>query len=177
MSLERLEDIALSNYDIMDLLNNKVKIVLYPNLHKYKSIDELLSPFGIVILLYEAKKNYGHWTAIIKTNNAIEFFNSYGGDNSGLPDATLDMIDPEFRVISNQIFPYLTKLMYNSPYQLNYNEFRFQKKGQSIRTCGRHCVIRCLCKNMDIYKYKDFLDKLCNYFRMDYDGIVTILTT
>src|SRR5208282_3443963 len=141
------------------------------------SIDQLLSPFGCCILLFEAKKDYGHWTAIIKRNNVIEFFNSYGGDNSGLPDAALSMINPEFRIISNQIFPYLTKLMYDSPYELNYNEFRFQKKGQSIRTCGRHCVIRCLCKNMNIYQYKDFLDKLCNYYNTDYDGIVTILTS
>lgn len=177
MSLKRLEDIALSNYDIMKLLHNKVKIVLYPDLHNFNSIDELLSPYGCCILLYEAKKNYGHWTAIIKRGRSIEFFNSYGGDKSGLPDASLDLINPQFRVISNQIFPYLKMLMYDSPYELNYNEFPFQQHGQNIRTCGRHCVVRCLCRNMNIYQYKDLLDELCRHFRTDYDGVVTILTS
>lgn len=177
MSLKRLEDIALSNYDIMRLLNNKVNIVLYPDLHKYKSIDQLLSPYGCCILLYEAKKDYGHWTAILKNNNAIEFFNSYGGDSAGIPDYSLILINPQFRIISNQIFPYLTKLMYASPYQLNYNEFQFQEHAEDIRTCGRHCVVRCLCKNMNIYQYKELLDKLCNRFNTDYDGVVTILTS
>jgi hypothetical protein len=176
-SLKRLEDIALSNYDIMRLLNKKVKIVLYPDLHKYKSIDSLVYPYDCCILLYESKKNYGHWTAIIKRDNAIEFFNSYGGDRDGLPDASLKLINPAFRIISNQIFPYLRALMYNSNYELHYNEFTFQKKGHDIRTCGRHCVVRCLCKNMNIYQYKELLDKLCKYFNTDYDGVVTILTS
>lgn len=177
MSLKRLKDIALSNYDIMKLLNGKVKIVLYPDLHKYSSVDQLLEPYGCCILLYESKKNYGHWTALIKRDNAIEFFNSYGGDNDGLPDASLRLINPEFRIISNQLFPYLKQLMYNSPYELNYNEFRFQKKGHDIRTCGRHCVVRVLCKNMNIYQYKEFLNELCRYFTTDYDGMVTLLTS
>jgi hypothetical protein len=172
-SLKRLEDIALSNHDITRLLSGKVNIILYPDLHKYTSIDQLLQPYNCCILLYESKPNYGHWCALLKKDDAIEFFNPYGG----LPDASLHLINPEFRIETNQNIPYLKILMFKSPHELNYNEFQFQRKGKNIRTCGRHCVARSLCKNMNIYQYKDYLDKLCRYYSTDYDGVVTILTS
>ena len=37
--------------------------------------------------------------------------------------------------------------------------------------------IRTLCKKMDIYEYKDYLDELCEKYQTDYDGVVTILTS
>lgn len=171
--LSRLKNIALSNHDITKLLDGQVNIILYPDLHKYTSIDQLLSPYDACILLYESKPDYGHWCALIKHGDSIEFFNPYGG----LPDASLKLINPEFRIESNQVLPYLKILMFKSPYELNYNEFRFQKKGYNIKTCGRHCVVRVLCKNMNIYQYKDLLDELRKLFRTDYDGVVTILTS
>lgn len=173
MNIKDYENIALSNFDILNLLNNKCNIVLYPEMYKYKSIDQLINPYNCCIILYEAKENYGHWCALIKTNkNEIEFFDPYGGD----PDNSLDHISKQFKKSSNQFFPYLSKLMYNSPYNLNYNEFQFQKKDSDIKTCGRHSVVRCLCKNLDIYQYKELLDKLCKILKCDYDELVTILT-
>lgn len=167
------EDIALSNFDILKLLHNKVNIILYPDLHKYENIDQLLDPYDCCIILYESKPRYGHWIALIKKNDSIEFFNPYGG----LPDASLKLIDPEFRAQSNQLLPYLKRLMYKSPYELNYNEFQFQRKGFDIKTCGRHCTVRVMCKVINIYQYKDLLDKLCEKYHTDYDGVVTILTS
>src|SRR5690606_21496962 len=117
--LSRLKDIALSNHDITKLLDGQVNIILYPDLHKYTSIDQLLSPYDACILLYESKPNYGHWCALIKHGDSIEFFNPYGG----LPDASLKLINPEFRIESNQVLPYLKILMFKSPYELKYNEF------------------------------------------------------
>jgi hypothetical protein len=172
--LEKLEDIALSGSDILNLLDGKINIILYPDLHKYNSINDILQPNGACILLYESKPRYGHWVALIKTNDkAIEFFNSYGG----LPDACLKLIDLDFRKETNQLLPYLKNLMYKSPYELNYNEFQFQKKDYDIKTCGRHCVVRVSCKHLNIYDYKKLLDKLCNILDTDYDGVVSILTS
>lgn len=167
------ENIALSNHDILNLLSNKCNIILYPDLYKYNSINEILEPYDSCIILYEAKPKYGHWCAINKiNNNDIEFFNPYGG----LVDNSLNYIPNSFRKKTNQLYPYLTKLMYNSPYNLFYNEFKFQKKGYDIKTCGRHCVIRTLLKKLDIYEYKELLDELCKLYRINYDGVVTILT-
>lgn len=176
--LKRLEDIALSNHDIIRLLNGKVNIILYPDIHKYENIDQLLEPYDCCIILYQSnpRYRYGHWCALIKKLDSIEFYNPYGGDKTGLPDATLKMIDPEFRAKSHQLLPYLKRLMYKSPYELHYNEYKFQRKGFDIKTCGRHCVVRVLCKDINIYQYKNLLDKLCEKYDTDYDGIVTMLT-
>lgn len=173
-TLKSYEDIALSNEDITNLLNGEVKIVLYPDLHNYKNIDEVLGPYKACILLFEAKPSYGHWVAIFKEDDKIlSFFNPYGG----YPDDSLDYIPYHFAEVSNQLVPYLSILMYNSPYKLTYNEFKFQKKKKGVKTCGRHCVFRLLNRDLDLYEYKRYLDALCKLYKTDYDGVVTILTS
>lgn len=171
--LKRYENIALSNEDILNLLDGKTNIIMYPDLYKYSNIDEILYPYDSCVLLFAAKKNYGHWTAIIKRDNELEFFNSYGG----WPDDSLKHIPYHYAIVSNQNIPYLSFLMYCSKYDLFYNEFQFQKKNKDIKTCGRHCVVRVFNKDMDIYQYKNYLDKLCLNMKTDYDGVVTYLTT
>lgn len=170
--LKYYEDIALSNFDILKLLDHKCNIILYPDLHKYNTIDDILNPYGACVLLFEAKPKYGHWVCLIKKGNEVEFFNSYGG----FPDDSLKYIPKQFAEQSNQNIPYLSLLLFESPYKLYYNEFQFQKHKKDIKTCGRHCVVRVLNKDIDIYEYKDLLDKLCEKYHTDYDGIVTILT-
>jgi hypothetical protein len=171
--IKEYEDVALSNYDILKLVNHKAKIVLYPNLHKFKTIDQILGPYGACIILFEAKPNYGHWCCLFKVDdNILEFFNPYGG----YPDDTLEYIPISFRKISHQCKPYLSFLLYNSPYELTYNEFQFQQHKPNIRTCGRHCVMRILCRNLSLYDYVKFLDLLCQKFNMNYDEVVTLIT-
>ena len=109
--LDRYKEISLSNYDIFDLLNKKIRILTYPELIKYKNINDVLYPNGCFILLYMAKPNYGHWCCVIKHHDNIEFFNPYG---DGLPDDELSNIPAHFRKISNQSYPHLTWLLYNS---------------------------------------------------------------
>jgi hypothetical protein len=172
--LKYYEDIALSNYDILNLLKGRVNIVLYPDLHKYKHIDDVLGKHNACILLFEAKPHYGHWCAIFKNKKKeLEFFNSYGG----YPDDSLNYIPLHFAEVSNQLVPYLSILMHNSPYELFYNEFAFQKHNKNTKTCGRHCVFRIMNKHVDIYEYKRILDNLCKKYKTDYDGVVTIMTT
>jgi hypothetical protein len=172
-SLKELQDIPLSNFDILKMLNGQAKIILYPNLHKYKSIDDILNPFGSCIILFEAKPKYGHWCALFKLDeNTIEFFNPYGG----YPDESLSHIDDIFRIISNQFYPYLSSLMYNSKYNLTYNEHQFQKKDMNIKTCGRHCVVRLILKDLSLDNYFNLLNKMCNKINKNYDELVSILT-
>jgi len=171
--IKKYEDIALSNYDILKLLNGKANIVVYPNLYKYDNIEQLLEPYGALILLFEAKPKYGHWTCVFKLDNdTLEFFNPYGG----YPDDSLRYIPEEFKSITNQNHSYLTRLLIDSPYNLTYNEYQFQKVGKDIRTCGRHCVVRLLCRWMDLYEYYNFMEQLSNVLNMNFDGVVTVLT-
>lgn len=170
--IKEYEDIPLSNFDILKILDNNVSIILYPDLHKYKHIDEILGKYNACILLFESKPKYGHWCAIIKNKNDIEFFNPYGG----YPDDSLKKIPLKFALQSNQENPYLSLLLYNSEYNLFYNEFKFQQTSNDIKTCGRHCCVRVKNKHLDIYGYKKYLDELSRNLNVDYDGVVTYLT-
>jgi len=171
--IKHYENIALSNNDIMKLLDGEVNIILYPDLYKFSKLDQLLEPYDACILLFEAKPRYGHWVCIFKENkNTVSFFNPY----SGFPDDSLLAINKDFRKKSNQEYPILSQLLLDSPYNLTYNEFKFQKRAPDIKTCGRHCVFRIMNKDLDLYKYKRALDILCKKWNTDYDGIVTYAT-
>jgi hypothetical protein len=171
--LDKYEDVALSNNDILKKLRNRANIALYPDLYKYRNIDDLLGPYGAVVLLFESEPKYGHWVCIFKRDsNTIEFFNPYGG----YPDDSLLQINKEFRKQSGQIYPILSILLLESPYYLTYNEFQFQKHGMNVKTCGRHCIVRLLFRNLDLYDYHDMLDKIKNEYELSYDEIVTLLT-
>ncbi len=171
--IRKYEDIALSNYDILKLIDGKANIVLYPNLYKYDNIDDILEPYGAFVLLFEARPKYGHWTCIFKLDDdTLEFFNPYGG----YPDDTLKYIPENFSKQTYQNHTYLTQLLLRSPYNLTYNEYRFQQMGKNIRTCGRHCVTRLLYRWMSLEEYYEFLKGLAKMFDINFDQIVTILT-
>lgn len=150
--------ISISELDIRKVLKGKTKIIAYTDIYKYKTIDELLYPYGHVFLLYLTKPDYGHWTLIYKypNKNEIHFFDSYGYK----PDTEFEFVkDMEFRIKSNQIYHYLVNLLLKSTkkYAVSYNHFQLQKhnkKGyQHIATCGRWCLARILNKRLDEYQF------------------------
>ena len=165
--LRRYEDIALSNNEILELVNGKANIIIYHDLHNYKNIDDILGKYDACFILFESQPRYGHWCLLFKmNNNELEFFNPYGG----FPDDTLEYINEDFKNKSNQNLPYLSILMYNSPYELYYNEYPFQKKDKNIKTCGRWCSIRLICRN---YSLEEFAHMFNNKYG---DKLVTLLT-
>ena len=172
-AIRKYEEVALSSTDILELLNGRANIVLYPNLYKYTSIDELLEPYGAFILLFESKPKYGHWTCVFKLDDdTLEFFNPYGG----YPDDSLEYIPNAFSIKSNQDHTYLSHLLLDSPYSLTYNEYKFQKISKDTRTCGRHCVVRLWFKYLPLEDYYKLLKKLSAYSGLNFDQIVTVLT-
>lgn len=172
-TLQLYEDIALSDKEVLKLIDGKANLILYPDLHKYNTIDEILEPYGACILLFEARPKYGHWCCIFKVNNKLlEFFNPYGG----YPDDSLEYIPMHFRLISNQYYPYLSILMYNSPYELSYNEHKFQKHGKNIKTCGRWCAIRLVFRNLSLDEFNELIKLLTKKLNVDSDKLVTLLT-
>lgn len=171
--LKRYEDIALSDKDLLRLVHGKASILLYPNLIHYKSIEDVLGPYKATFLLFCSQPKYGHWCLVFQSDeHTIEFFNPYGG----FPDDSLNYIDMEFRKKSNQLHTNLSRLLLHSPYQLEYNEFPFQKKSADIKTCGRWCVVRLLNRNLNIYEFKDKIDRLKRKLHLDGDQLVTLLT-
>jgi hypothetical protein len=163
-------DYSLSNFDIMDLLKGQTKVITYDQLAKYKTIDELLSPYGSVVILYinSPTGDYGHWCAVIKHADRIEHFDSY----SMVPDGEFKMIDKKTRKLNYKGLPYLSKLLYKSKYEIEYNHEQLQAFGDDISTCGRWVVLRIILKDIPL---NEFI-KLIKDTEMDPDVLVTILT-
>ncbi len=170
--LKIYEDIALSDKQLMKLVDGKANLVLYPQLVQYSSIDQMLGEYGATILLFEAQPGYGHWTCLFKRGNLIEFFNPYGG----YPDDSLKHIPMEFRKVSHQLEPRLSVLLMKSPYQLSYNEHAFQKHARDIKTCGRHCAVRLIYRNLSLENYTAMINRLARNLDLDADGVVSMLT-
>jgi mRNA-degrading endonuclease YafQ of YafQ-DinJ toxin-antitoxin module len=170
--LKVYEDIALSDSDLMKLVDNKANLVLYPELVDYNNIDDVLGKYRACVLLFEAKPGYGHWVCLFRNGNLIEFFNPYGG----YPDDSLDFIPMHFRKVSNQLEPYLSMLLMHSPYELSYNEHAFQHHGKNIKTCGRHCAMRLIFRDLDLDSYTDMIEDLCEDLDTDADGVVSMMT-
>lgn len=166
-TLDRYIKIALSDKQVLKLVHGKANIVLYPELIYYDNIDQILGRYGACFLLFESKPNYGHWTCLIRRGNTIEFFDPY----SGYPDDNLKFVPEEFKHKSNQDKPYLSMLLLNSPYKLEYNEFDFQNKKQGVNTCGRWCAMRILFKYLTIEEFASLFlnkngDKMVTYLTM-----------
>jgi len=172
--LNKLQKLPTSSKYLMKLLNNQVKIITYPELIKFNNIEELLYPYGRVIILYLQKENYGHWTCIFyqgKGKKRIEHFDSYGY----FPDDELNFaIDPYFRKVNNMEYPLLTLLLneaYNR-YDMTFNQYKFQKKKKDISTCGRHCIVRLWYSDIELDEYKDMMFST----ELTPDELVTMLT-
>lgn len=169
--IKELEKMSLSNNEVMKLVNGKANLIQYSELAKVSNIDEILKPYGACIILFLTRKNYGHWTCLFKVKpDELEFFDPYGL----FIDDELNFKMPEyFRKKSNQDYPHLTWLLYNSPYKISYNEHKFQKKMKGVATCGRHTAMRLILRYLTLEQYKELIDGS----RMDPDKFVTMLTS
>jgi hypothetical protein len=88
---QRLEN-YISSDDLLKYFGEKIndKIVKYSDLDNYKNIEQLLPQNNdFVIILIENKLNSGHWVCLLRYDNTLEFFNSYGL----LPSVDLNFID------------------------------------------------------------------------------------
>jgi hypothetical protein len=131
-----------SNEDICRALGcSNDKIIKYSELANYTSLLQLLpKSFDYIIILIENDKNSGHWCCLIRQDNVIECFNSYGVT-----------IDSEFRYIPdwverwlNEDTRYLTRLIKSAPDDIAVisNRIKFQENSPKIATCSRWVVFR-----------------------------------
>lgn len=136
---------ALSESDILDIIDGKARVMTYQELQKYNDLNKALGKHGAIVLLYTTSKNYGHWVALFKVNdNLVEFFDSYGYP----PDDELKFVPEYFRKNNYGDYPHLTSLLYDSGYNIIYNEYQLQKEKKGINTCGRWVALRLLFRNI-----------------------------
>jgi hypothetical protein len=137
-------EIAYSDKDIKNKLNNKARVIKYSDLYNYKTIEDALGPYKTLVILYETSDNFGHWVCVYLYNNILWFFDSYGL----WPDDELTYIDPRFRIKNYEQFDYLSILLGISDYEVDYNNFQLQLEDEGINTCGRWCVARIINKDL-----------------------------
>jgi hypothetical protein len=148
----------ISNFDILKCI--RTRIINYDDLKNFKKLDDAFINDSFVILIRAPHGEVGHWVCCCKRQpDIISYF-----DSMGRPP------DPSEYLIGNGDYPYLSKLLYESPYVLEYNEYDYQAKNTS--TCGRHCIVRILLKDKPLEEYQWFMSK----FKND-DVLVTAITS
>tara|TARA_Y100000310_G_scaffold342068_1_gene443596 strand:- start:3643 stop:4131 length:489 start_codon:yes stop_codon:yes gene_type:complete len=158
-------DKSLTGYNILS--NVECNILKYSDIKNYNDIDDLLHNDKCIIL-YETKHNSGHWTCIYKHNKTIYFFDPYGNNFTEQTKFIPKYINTKLKQEHNK----LIKLLYNSPYKVEYNEHQLQKYQKGVNTCGRWCIIRLQYPELSI---KEF-NKLFKNKKLSPDDIILKLT-
>ena len=169
--------VSMTGQDILSYLPN-CKIIEYNDLADYNEITDLLTkPVDYVIILIETiADNIGHWVALLRYDNTIESFNSYGE----APDVQKNTLISKAKNIEfGQTQNYLTNLLVKSDFNIIYNKLQLQKYSNNSATCGRFCVTRILCllkDNMDLKRFLEFFIDLKKKFKSkSYDEIVCMI--
>jgi hypothetical protein len=172
--IKRLKDVSLSEKDVMKICKGRANFIPYDQLQYVDNINQLLDPYGSCIILYLTKPSYGHFTALNLVGpkqDTLEAYDSYGY----IPDDELSdfSIEPSLRKQLGEDYPYLLQLMYDSPYNLSFNEHKLQSKKSDVKTCGRWAGMRTLLKHLPL---DDFVDLFKNNKLGSPDDIVCALT-
>ncbi len=173
--LKELRSKALSSEDLKKLTYGDARILTYPEITKYKNIDQVFGDKKAVILLYITTEDnkefsiFGHWIALIKhKNNLIEVFDPYGISI----DSELKWRGENFRKEHDQWFPHLTYLLANGKYNVEFNNTKLQSSLKDTNTCGRHAGVRVNLRRLSLEQYV----KLMKSTKYSPDDVVTILT-
>jgi hypothetical protein len=158
---------SLSDSDLRSMIPN-VNIVKYNDLANYNSIDEVLKGRPTVVLFELVKHNNGHWICLFKNGKTIYFFDSYGVK---IEDQKCHMNKQFFRSAN-----YLSKMLKDSPYKVDYNATQYQEYSPNIANCGRYCIVRLRCMDLNDAEFKQVMDEACKELNMNADEVVVELT-
>lgn len=153
---EKLKRMPLGDHDLSAYLNGQTKIVKYNEIPFYKNIEQLLNPYGNVVILLETKHDFGHWICIKMTGNVISFFDSYGD----FPDQQKKFVNAKFLKDSGQKFNIICKMLDEASYKytIEFSDRRLQNLDDlSIATCGLWCAVF-IKSGMLVDEFYDFLE-------------------
>jgi hypothetical protein len=168
--LNELVKYALSSSDIHAALPD-CAIYTYDQLKDIPDIDTLLGKSQECIILYKTGPSFGHWVCVFKKRNVIHFFDSYGI----FTDDELHFISKDKRIQLGESYAFLSKLILDSPYQLDYNEKRLQSKASYISTCGKWCIVRLLSKDLSTNQFARTVRKEAKLAHLSTDEYIAAL--
>lgn len=169
---------ALSNHDIERALKDeKIKIVQYKDIRRFKTLEELFSGVDAVILLYNSSDTYGHWTVLVKIKgkNMICYHDSYGlkidthsGNYVPQNENLRNNNSESSRYLSQLIIDFMKK---HPEIDFRYNNYKFQGKGSDNESCGYHVVHRVKRRDLDEDEYYKLFKNVKNT-----DNAIILLT-
>jgi hypothetical protein len=170
--------VPLSDTDIKKSLGPTCRIIEYSHLADYDSIDQLLtSNYDYVVILIETtSQNVGHWVCLLKYDNTVEFFNSYGKP----PDYQKNkLISPQKNKEFGQTENLLNALLLKTNYRIVFNNVDLQLFVNHSETCGRYVINRIkqhTVNKLDLVQYLAYLLYLKNHYKFkSYDELITVL--
>jgi len=168
--LNNMKGYSLSDGDISNILKEKTQIITYPELSNYNDLNQLLGKSGRAIVLFLTDSNTnGHWISILRHNNHIEVFDSYGNE----PSQWGKFLGGKMSVEPSQNISVLMKLLRTANMPVIYNNKAFQSKNYDVATCGRHVAVRCMMHRCDLGEYDKFISGCKG---LSPDDLVTIIT-
>jgi hypothetical protein len=174
------EDIEkpMGDGDIRKYLPN-IKIITNKQLNKYNNIEDIFNKkknIDSIIILFLDGHNTGHWVALSRYGNVIEFFDSYGNS----PQKVYNFVPKQIRQKLGTGHNKLCELLNNTEKQVIYNPVKYQEDNKdfvAINTCGRHCCFRILKlkKGLSLPQYYELMKKAKEETKLPYDAIVAKL--
>lgn len=174
---------ALSNDDLISILGYQFKddVILYSDLDNYESIEDLLpEDKTFKIILVRDTEYSGHYVAILRYSNTIEWFDSFALQPGEELNYTGSSINNELDQTKGEI----NDLLYDGKrrgYKIVYNKINFQEYStdtKTIATCGRYCLLRIIMMmkyNYDLNKFIIFMKNLKLRYRLNYDQMVSLI--
>lgn len=139
--IKQEESIDLNGEDVFKLSNGNATILTYSQLNNIETLDQAFNGKSCLILLYEIRPNFGHWTCLTRhsdktiSDKLLEFFDPY----SLQMDTELQFSKMYFN--QNGI-PHLTHLVKNSGMELIQNKIQLQQFAKDVNVCGRYAGYR-----------------------------------
>lgn len=171
--LDKLRGYALGDDDIEKILGKDIFIFTYPYLDDVDSIDKVFDSQGRSIMLFLTEnESTGHWIAMIKRGDTIEYFDPYGG----APDTDMKWLSYRTRQKLDEVEPKLTEMLRNSGYKVEYNLYPFQASKDHINTCGRWSAMRLYFKDLSLKQFYDMIKKECKKRKLSQDEFISLLS-
>ena len=175
LSATKTEDLVadpLDDKELRAVLGRDAKIVPYHDLSNYQTIDQLLpKPKDAAVLLYENRPMDGHWVCLTKNNGEISFFDPYGE----VIDKQLQYSKHSAQRVQGEGDTSLKNLLATSKLPVYFNDYKYQRDGGGVNTCGRHCAnfIRYNQREgLDLEDYNEMMMKTQKETGLPYDELI-----
>ena len=167
-------DEPLSNFQLESALGRGTKTIVYADLRKYSTIEELLPKIGdFQIILLRDNPSSGHWVCIErKAEDLYYYFNSFGESYN----QDLYLISSSIRKMLGSYDNYLNELLKGK--KVEYMNKKLQQNMSAV--CGRWTILFIIMTTKLFYTMKEFIkfiqDKKKELQLKSYDELVLKLT-